>query len=55
MYILVRQKDNIIVGSAKNRIDEKSASENGCKVYEILDAEFKPSMLGSRLESFEKE
>lgn len=55
MYILVRQKDNIIIGTAKKQVDEESASKNGCRVYEISDDEFKPSMLGSKLEAFDTE
>lgn len=55
MYILVRVKDNKIVGSAVKKIDEKSASENGCRVYEIPDNEFSEKMLGSKLESFDKD
>lgn len=55
MYILVRAKDNVIVGTAIKKIDENSASKNGCKVYEIDDSDFSQDMLGSKLESFEKE
>ena len=55
MYILVRQKDNVIVGTAIKPIDEASASKSGCKVYEIADDEFDIKMLGSRLNSFETE
>lgn len=55
MYILVRQKDNIIVGTAVKPVDETDASQKGFRVYEIPDSEFNPSMLGGKLESFEKE
>lgn len=54
MYILVRQKDNIIIGTAMKPIDEKTASTNGYRVYEIEQSEFKPSMIGSVLTSFEQ-
>lgn len=55
MYILVRQTDNVIVGTAFRPIDEASASKSGCRVYDIPDAEFNESLLGSKLESFETE
>lgn len=55
MYIIVRQKDHVIVGTAVNYIDEVSVSASGCKVYELPDEEFDPSLLGKKLESFERE
>lgn len=54
MYILVREIDNIIIGTAAKMIDEMSALNKGYKVYEIQDSEFKPSMLGSKLTGFDK-
>ena len=54
MYILVRQTDNIIVGTATKIVDEASVSKSGCRVYEIPDNEFTANMLGSKLETFEE-
>jgi hypothetical protein len=54
MYILVRQTDNIIIGTASRLVDEKSAADKGYNVYEIADSEFKASMLGSKLAGFDK-
>lgn len=55
MYILVRQKDNVIVGTAVKAIDEASASKSGCKVYELPDEEFDISLMGKKLESYERD
>lgn len=54
MYIIVRHSDNLIVGSATRRVDEKEASKNGYKVFEIDDKEFRVDMIGSKLESFDE-
>lgn len=54
MYLLVRVKDNIIIGTATKAVDEKTASKHGYKIYEIADAEFKTNMLGAKLEGFTK-
>lgn len=54
MYLLVRAKDNIIIGTALRPVDEKTASKNGYKIYQIPDEEFKPEMLGAKLEGFKK-
>lgn len=54
MYILVRESDKIIIGTATRMVDEKSAADKGYLIYEIKDSEFKPSMLGSKLQKFEK-
>jgi hypothetical protein len=54
MYILVRQSDKVIIGTATKLIDEKSAADKGYDVYEIQESEFKPSMLGSKLQGFDK-
>lgn len=55
MYILVRQSDNVIVGTAIRPIDELSASKSGCRIYEIDESEFTPEMLGSKLTQYNKE
>lgn len=54
MFLIVRANDNIIVGNAARPIDEKTASKNGYKIYEIADSEFKTEMLGAKLEGFSK-
>lgn len=54
MYILVREIDNIIIGTAIRPINETIAADKGYKVYEIDESEFKPSMLGSKLQKFDK-
>lgn len=54
MYIIVRHKDNIIVGSATRPVDEKEASRNGYKIFEIDDKEFSVDIIGSKLESFDE-
>ena len=54
MYIIVRHKDNIIIGSATRPVDEAEASRNGYKVFEIADSEFSVNMIGSRLDSFDE-
>lgn len=55
MYILVRQEDNVIIGTATRPVDTASASENGYRVYEIDDSEFKEEMLGSKIVDYVKE
>ena len=52
MFILVRVKDNVIVGCANNKVNVQEASKNGRRVYEIDDADFKPEMLGQRITEF---
>lgn len=54
MYILVRNSDNVIIGTATKLVDEKNAADKGYAVYEIKESEFRPSMLGSKLNGFEK-
>jgi hypothetical protein len=53
MYIMVRQSDRVIMGSAINPISKEHASAQGYEVYEIDDAEFRVDMLGSVLNYFE--
>lgn len=55
MYILVRQSDNIIIGTSSGKVDEQSASKSGYRVYEIADVEWNNSMLGSKLKGYEKD
>ncbi len=52
MYILVRVKDNVIVGCANNRVNVQEASRQGRKVYEIDDDKFSPDMLGQKISEF---
>lgn len=52
MFILVRVKDNVIVGCANNPVNIKEASKQGRRVYEIDDSEFKPEMLGQRITEY---
>lgn len=54
MYIIVRQQDMLILGSATRPVDIKTASKNGYLVFEIADEDFNVEMLGSKLESFEE-
>lgn len=54
MFILVRHSDNVIIGCATRPVDEAEASRNGNKVFEIDDAEFSITMLGSKLEGFDE-
>ncbi len=53
MYLLVRIKDSVIIGTAKKALDEKSCAGNGYNIYEIDDTQFKNEMLGAKLESFQ--
>lgn len=55
MYIIVRVTDNVIVGSAANRVDEEHASKSGYRVYEIDSSEFSYELIGSKLAGFEQE
>lgn len=54
MYIIVRHSDDIIIGSAVRPMDEVEASKRGYKVFEVDDADFDVSMIGSKLESFDE-
>ena len=55
MFILVRQSDKIIIGTATKMVDEKNAAEKGFEIFEIPDSEFNPELLGSKLKGFDKE
>ena len=52
MYIIVRVSDNVIVGCANNPIDNKEASKQGRRVYEIDDVDFHSSMIGQQITEF---
>ena len=54
MFILVNTVDKIIIGCASRPIDEKQAKVDGYDVFEIDDKEWSPSLLGSKLESYEE-
>lgn len=54
MFILINISDNTIIGCASRPIDEIQAEKDGYKVFEIDDSEWKPSMLGSKVESYEE-
>lgn len=54
MYILVRKKDNIIIGSAVNPINKENAEAKGYDIYEIDKSEFSEKMLGAKLEGFDE-
>ena len=53
MFLIVRQSDNMIIGSAIKPININEASSKGYIVCEIPDDEFDPAMLGSILDNFE--
>ena len=52
MYILVRVSDNVIVGCAHNPVNQKEASKQGRRVYEIDDVDFDATMLGQQITEF---
>lgn len=54
MFILIRKEDNIIIGTATNKINTKDIEKNGYIAYEIDNSEFNVEMLGTKLQSFEK-
>ena len=54
MYIIVRQSDSTIIGSATRQVDQRDMSKNGYVVYEIENDKFSYDMIGSKLESFEE-
>ena len=54
MYILVDAVTNKIVGSAVNALSEEQCSKNGQKIYNIPDDEYSHSMIGAKLENFQK-
>lgn len=53
MFIIVREHDGIIVGSAINPINIDEASKNGRIVYEIDDVDFDRSLIGQKLIDYE--
>jgi hypothetical protein len=53
MFIMVRQSDRVIIGSAINPVSIEHASANGFDIFEIDDSEFKPELLGSTLNYFD--
>lgn len=53
MYIIVRQIDNVVIGSAINAMNIDDASKQGYVIYEIDDSEFTPELLGSTLDHFD--
>jgi hypothetical protein len=53
MFLIVRQSDNVIIGSAIKPINIEDASKNGYIVCEMPDAEFTPDLIGSKIEDFE--
>ena len=54
MFILIRKEDNVIIGTAANKINTKDIEKNGYIAYEIDNSEFNVEMLGTKLQSFEK-
>jgi hypothetical protein len=54
MYILVDNKTDIIVGTASQKVDNKSCSDSGYRVFEIPNDQFNFSMLGKKLTGYEK-
>jgi hypothetical protein len=53
MFILV-DKNNTIVGSATNPIDEADCSKNNLRVFKIPKEEFSYDLIGQKLEDFEE-
>jgi len=53
MFLIVRQSDSVIIGSAIKPIHMESASQKGYIICEIPDDEFNPQMLGSKIEDFD--
>lgn len=51
MYILVN-KENIIVASSKGKPCEAQASANNLRVYDVVDEEYTPTMIGQVLTNF---
>lgn len=52
MYIIVRVRDNVIVGCAHNPINAQEASKQGRRIFEIDDADFSPDMLGQQITEY---
>ena len=54
MFLLINISDKTIIGCASRPIDEVQAKKDGYDVFEIEDSEWNPSMLGSKVESYEE-
>lgn len=54
MFLIVRQEDNVIIGSAIKSINIDDASKNGYIICEIPDEEFSPDLLGRKIEDFDQ-
>lgn len=52
MYILVN-KENIIVASSKGKPSESDCSAKSLRIYDIVDEEFTPLMIGQVLKDFD--
>lgn len=53
MFLIVRENDNVIVGSALKPIDLNDAQTKGYIVYEVDDSEYTNDLMGSKIEYFE--
>jgi hypothetical protein len=53
MFLIVKQDDSVIIGSAIKPINIGEASKNGYIICEIPDKEFDPKMIGSKIEDFD--
>lgn len=53
MFLIIKQDDSVIIGSAIKPINIDEASKNGYIICEIPDSEFDPKMIGSKIEDFE--
>jgi hypothetical protein len=53
MFLIVRQSDNVIIGSAIKAINIDEFSKKGYVIFEIPDKEFTPKLIGSKLEEYE--
>ena len=54
MYIMVRASDNMIIGSAVNPINKKTAMDRSYLVYELDNSEYSEDLIGNILENFEE-
>jgi hypothetical protein len=52
MYLIVRESDNIIVGSAVNKPSELDLKSKNRLVYEISNSDFSVDMIGQKLIDF---
>lgn len=51
---MVRKSDNVIIGSAVNPINTKTAEQRGYLVYELDNSEYTEDLIGNILENFEE-